>query len=203
MAIITIIAAYMLGTLNPAFFLAKLKKVDLRSGGSGNLGASNATILMGWKVGILVALHDIGKAAAAVLLAQILCPQVPHIGAMAGVACVIGHMFPFYIKFQGGKGFASFIGMTLAMDWKLGLMVMLVTLIVTVLTDYIVVGTTFTIIAVPIWRGIMARSILLAGILCIATVIILYKHRKNYVRIKNGTEIGLRATFNKKKNKNE
>lgn len=203
MAIIAIGMAYLIGTLNPAFFFAKFKKVDLRSGGSGNLGASNATILMGWKVGILVAAHDIAKAALAVILAQLICPQVSHIGAMAGVACVLGHMFPFYIKFQGGKGFASYIGMTLAMDWKLGLIMMLVTLIVTLITDYIVVGTTCTVVAVPIVRGIARHSILLAGILCIATVVIIYKHRKNYVRMADGTEIGLRSTFRKKKNKNE
>jgi glycerol-3-phosphate acyltransferase PlsY len=167
--------------------------VDPRAGGSGNLGASNATALMGWRVGIVVAIHDIGKATLAVILARALFPNLAYIGAAAGVACVLGHIFPFYLKFRGGKGFASYIGMTLALNWKLALVIMALVLLVTVITDYIVVGTTLTILSVPVYLGVAEHSILLALILCIATVVILYKHRMNYVRIYNGTEIGLRS----------
>ena len=191
--ILVIVGAYLLGCSNMALYISRIKKVDPRAGGSGNLGASNATALMGWRVGIVVAIHDIGKATLAVILARALFPNLVYIGAAAGVACVLGHIFPFYLKFRGGKGFASYIGMTLALNWKLALVIMALVLLVTVITDYIVVGTTLTILSVPVYLGVAEHSILLALILCIATVVILYKHRMNYVRIYNGTEIGLRS----------
>lgn len=191
--LIVIAAAYLLGCSNMALYLSKIKKVDARAGGSGNLGASNAVLLMGWKAGIFVAIHDIGKSALAVILARLAFPELPHIGAVAGVASVLGHIFPFYLKFQGGKGFASYLGMTLALNWKLALVIMALVVVVTLVTDYIVVGTTLTIISVPAYLGWSSGSLILPLILCIATAVIIYKHRMNYVRIWKGTEIGLRS----------
>ena len=193
--VLTFLAAYLMGCSNLALYLSRIKKVDIRAGGSGNLGASNATALLGWRAGISVAIHDIGKAALAVILARLACPQRPCIGAVAGVASVLGHIFPFYLKFRGGKGFASYFGMTLALNWKLALVIAALVLLVTVITDYIVVGTTLTIVTVPVYLGIAEHSVLLALILCIATAVIIYKHRMNYVRIYNGTEIGLRSVM--------
>ena len=191
--LLVIAGAYLLGCSNMALYISKWKKVDFRAGGSGNLGASNAAALMGWYAGITVALHDIGKSVLAVLIAKILFPALPYVGAVAGVASVLGHIFPFYLKFRGGKGFASYIGMTLALNWKLALVIMALVLLVTIVTDYIVVGTTLTILTVPAYMGVAEHSVLLALILSIATVVIIYKHRMNYVRIYNGTEIGLRS----------
>ena len=187
------VGAYALGCSNMAFYLSKLHKVDFRGGGSGNLGASNATILMGWKAGILVAIHDAGKALLAVLLANLLFPDLPNVGAVAGIAAVLGHIFPAPLKFRGGKGFASYVGMTLALNWKFALVVLGIVVLVTVITDYIVVGTTTTVLRVPSYLGWAHHSFLLAGILLIGTLVILYKHRENYVRMANGTEIGLRS----------
>ena len=193
--LIAVILGYLMGSSNMAFYLAKLKKADLTGNGSGNLGASNATILLGWRAGILVAVHDIGKAALAVILARLLFPQAEHIGAAAGVASVLGHIFPFYLKFKGGKGFASYMGMTIALNWKLALCLVAAVIIVTFVTDYIVCGTVTTIVTVPVYMGIVTHSWLLAGILCIATAVILYKHRENFPRMLNGTEIGLRSAL--------
>ena len=187
------LSAYALGCSNMAFYLSKLHKVDFRGGGTGNLGASNATILMGWKAGILVAIHDAGKALLAVLLANLFFPDLPKVGAVAGVAAVLGHIFPAPLKFRGGKGFASYVGMTLALNWKFALVVLGIVVLVTVITDYIVVGTTTTVLMVPSYLGWAHHSFLLAGILLIGTLVILYKHRENYVRMANGTEIGLRS----------
>ena len=187
------LSAYALGCSNMAFYLSKLHKVDFRGGGTGNLGASNATILMGWKAGILVAIHDAGKALLAVLLANLLFPNLPNVGAVAGIAAVLGHIFPAPLKFRGGKGFASYVGMTLALNWKFALVVLGIVVLVTVITDYIVVGTTTTVLMVPSYLGWAHHSFLLAGILLIGTLVILYKHRENYVRMANGTEIGLRS----------
>ena len=81
--ILAVIGGYLLGCPNMALYLAKKKNVDLRAGGSGNLGASNATTLMGWGYGITVTLHDIGKALLAVLLAKLLFPGLEYAGAAA------------------------------------------------------------------------------------------------------------------------
>ena len=120
---------YGLGCSNMAVYLAALKGVDLRAGGSGNPGASNAMILMGWKAGVIVGLHDIGKAVAAVLVCELLFPAAPLAGAVGGVACVLGHMFPFYLRFHGGKGFASYLGMALALNWRAALVIFLAVVI--------------------------------------------------------------------------
>ncbi len=195
----TILLAYTLGCSNMALYLSKWKGINFREGGSGNLGASNATMLMGFKAGILVAVHDIGKAALAVLLANVLFPRVPNIGAVAGIAAVMGHIFPAPMKFRGGKGFASYVGMTMGLNWRFALMVMLTVLVVALLTDYIVAGTTATVILVPSYLGWSQHSPWLAGILLIGTVVILFKHRENYRRMLAGTEFGVREAVFKKK----
>lgn len=191
--ILVIFCAYLIGCSSMSFYLAKLKGVDIRSKGTKNLGASNALTLMGWKAGILVGIHDIGKAALAVLLANYLFPELPYIGAVAGVACILGHIFPFYLRFKGGKGFASFLGMTLALNWKFALVLLLAVLLVTLITDYIIAGTVVSIVTVSVYMGITAHSYILAAILFIATAIIAYKHRENFIRIRNGTEIRFRS----------
>ena len=186
---------YLLGSSNMAYYIAKWKKADLSAAGSGNLGASNATILLGWWAGVLVFLHDAGKAVLAVLIARALFPQAEFIGAVAGIAGVLGHIFPFYLKFKGGKGFAAYLGMTIALDWKLFLIIGVAIVVVTLITDYIVCGTFATILTVPIYTGITSRSFLAACILLIGTAVIFYKHRENIPRMLNGTEIGLRSTI--------
>lgn len=191
--VLVIIFAYLIGSSSMSFYLSKLKGVDMRSKGSKNLGASNAMLVMGWKYGVLVGIHDIGKAALAVILANHFFSELSYIGAVAGVSCVLGHIFPFYLKFKGGKGFASYIGMTLALNWRLAFVILLLVVLVTLITDYIVLGTTLTITAVPTYFAFTTQSWILPAILCIATVVIIYKHRMNYVRIYNGTEIGLRS----------
>ncbi len=195
----TILFSYLLGCSNMALYLSKWKGVDFRSGGSGNLGASNATILMGLKAGVLVAVHDIGKAALAVLAAKLLFPDVANIGAVAGVAAVMGHIYPAPLKFRGGKGFASYVGMTLALNWRFALVVMFTVLVVALVTNYIVAGTTITVVMVPAYLGWVQNSLWLAGILLIGTAVILFKHRENYRRILAGTEFRAREAVFKKK----
>ena len=189
-----IMMGYLLGCSNMAWYLAKLKKADLRSGGSGNLGASNAVVLLGWKAGVLTAVHDIGKAVLAVLIARWLFPEIEYIDTVAGVSCVLGHIFPFYLKFRGGKGFASYWGMTLALNWKLALAIAVAVIAVTILTDYIVCGTLTTIFSVPVYM-VFARGWIIALILFIATAVIFVKHWENYPRMLNGTELGLRSAI--------
>ena len=185
-----ILLGYLLGSSSMAFYLSKLTKKDVRKSGSGNLGASNTMVLLGWKAAVLVGIHDIGKGALAVLLAKWLF-DVPYAGEVAGVACVLGHIFPFYLKFKGGKGLASYIGMTAALDLRLAIIVAVLLIVITLVTDYIVLGTMTTILVVPCvtfftaWIG--------ALILCVATVVMVFKHHENFSRLMKGTEIGFRG----------
>ena len=190
--ILVIALSYLLGCSNMAVYLAKLNRVDLSAGGSKNPGASNAVILMGWRAGVLTAVHDIGKSALAVVLARLVFPDLEYIGAVAGVSSVLGHIFPFWMKFKGGKGFASYLGMTIALNWKFSILVLLMLVVITLVTDYIVAATANTIIIVPIWMGIASHSLVLALILLVGSAVIAWKHRENFVRIYKGTEIGFR-----------
>ena len=192
---IVILLGYLLGSSNMAYYISRYQKKDIRSGGTGNLGASNATVLLGWKAGVTVAIHDIGKAAIAVLLAKLLFPELEYAGAAAGVAAVMGHIFPFYLKFKGGKGLASFWGMTVALNWKLGLLAGVVIVLATLITDYIVIGTFSTIVLVPVYTGITQQNWILALIIAAASLVIFYKHWENIGRLIRKEEIGLRSTI--------
>lgn len=192
--VLAILLGYLLGCSSMAFYIGKLKKKDIRTAGSGNLGASNATVLFGWGAGVAVALHDIGKAVIAVFLAKWLFPELEYAGAAAGVACVLGHIFPFYLGFRGGKGLASYFGMTLALNWKLALIVAAVIVLATLITDFISVGALSSIVVVPVYMGIATHNLLLVGILCVATLVMFVKHWENIIRIAKGEEIGLRRT---------
>lgn len=195
--VIAALIGYLLGCSNLAWFLAKLKGVDLKSKGSGNPGTSNAVILMGWKLGVLVGIHDIGKSIIAVLIARYLLPvDTVSIEATAGVAAVIGHIFPFYLKFKGGKGFASFVGLMIALvDIRVTLIIVALIIVITIVTDYLVVATTITVVSLPVYMAFAQYGWIPILIVCLATAVIIFKHRKNYVRIWNRTEIGLRSTI--------
>ena len=186
---------YLLGCSNLAYYISRVFKRDIRKDGSGNLGASNATILFGWKAGASVAVHDIGKAVLAVILAKGLFPNLEYAGAAAGVAAVLGHIFPFYLKFKGGKGTASFLGLTLALNWRLALAVILILVLATIITDYIVIGTFSAIVTVPVYMGFFARNLILMAIVCVASFAIFWKHRENIGRMIRREEIGLRSTM--------
>lgn len=195
--VLVCLMGYCLGCSHMAVYLAKWKKIDLKNLGSGNNGASNAAIVLGWRAGILTALHDMGKAALAVAAAGWLFPQLAYAREAAGAACVVGHVFPVFLKFRGGKGFAPYLGMTLVLNWKLALILMLAVAVITLAADYIVFGTFVTVCAVPIYQGIAHENLLAALILAAASAVVIWKHRENIVKILSGTEIGLRSTLRK------
>ena len=182
---------YLLGCLNLAYFLARRKGLDIRREGTGNPGASNTMMLLGWKAGILVGLHDIGKAILATWLCSRLFPDLALAPVVAGVFCVLGHLFPFYLCFRGGKGFASMLGMIVALNWRFALILAAVIVLVVLITDYIVVGTVTTVVSYPVFC-LVTRQFLAAAIIGVVSLVILFKHRANFVRILQGTEVGLR-----------
>ena len=183
---------YLFGCSNMAHYLAHFRGVDLRAGGSGNLGASNAMILMGWRAGILTALHDIAKSVCAVLIAKLLFPSLLFAGAAAGAASVLGHIFPFYLRFRGGKGLAPYIGMVAALNWRFFLILIAAMVIITIVTDYIFFATCTAIATFPVFTA-LTQGWLMAAFCTAASLVVLYKHRENFVRLARGEEIGLRA----------
>lgn len=192
--LICIAGAYLLGSVSMAYFLTKMKNIDAREQGTGNLGASNTKVLLGWGPAVIVALHDVGKGLIAVLLARWLFPELPNVGAAAGVACVLGHIYPFYLGFRGGKGLATFMGMSAALDWRVALGALVLLIVITLVTDYIGLATIAVSVAVPVALWFVTGDPGLVLILAVATVVMLQKHWINLVRIKNGTEIGLRSS---------
>ena len=185
------LAAYAIGSSSMAFYLSLLTKKDVRKNGTGNLGASNTMMLLGWKAAVAVGVHDIGKGIVAVLLAKWIFKDLPYAGAVAGFACVLGHIFPFYLKFKGGKGLASYIGILAALDIRVGVAVSILLILVTLITDYIVLGTMTTIITGPL-ALLFHQDWLVALILVVASVVMVFKHLDNLRRLRSGTEPGLR-----------
>lgn len=189
---LAVFISYMIGNFNLAHILAKKRGFDIRSRGSHNPGASNAFITMGRKIGVLVGACDIAKGALAVFAVSQLFPEIPHIKVIAGVSCVLGHMFPVTMKFRGGKGFASFLGMTLAISWKYFIAVGIAVILITLVTDYIVLGTMTTVISFPIFEFFVNAGYIAVIIICIASAAIIIKHIGNLKRIAKGEEIGFR-----------
>ncbi|MBQ9459128.1 MAG: glycerol-3-phosphate acyltransferase [Oscillospiraceae bacterium] len=181
-----------LGSSNMAVYLAKLKGVDLKASGSGNPGASNALITMGWRAAVLVCVHDLIKCNLAVYLAGLLFPEAACARAVAGAASILGQMYPFYMHFRGGKGYAAYLAVTLALDWRFALCLYAVLIVILLVSNYVVVCTFVTIAVVPIWFAAMGRYAE-AVLMLIPSAFILWKHRENIKRLKNGTEIGLRS----------
>ena len=183
---------YFLGCHNLAHVLSRRRGFDIRTVGSNNPGASNTVITMGWKAGVMVALHDGAKAFIPAHLASLLFPELSLAAPIIGVAAVLGHIYPVTLRFRGGKGFAPYIGMTLAVNWKFALVIMVIVVLITLITDYIAIGTFTTVISFPAYSAFAAHHYWPAAIVAIASAVVIYRHRENIVRIATGTEIGLR-----------
>jgi len=191
--LICIVIGYLLGSFNAAYIISKMKGFDIRDKGTHNPGASNMTVTLGWKFGIITAIFDILKAYISVVICRNLFSTFEYAGLIGGLASVMGHMYPLYLKFKGGKGFASYMGMLLAIDFKIALLMILISALITIITDYIAISTIFTVITYPIYFYINnLLSPALFGLALIALIII-YKHHKNIINIIMGNEIGLRS----------
>lgn len=203
--LLIVVGSYLLGCLQWSYLLVRyIKKQDIRHLGHGNAGASNTVIHFGWKFGALVALLDIAKAVCAIILARAVMNllgveslDTTLILALAGVAVVLGHVFPFFMNFKGGKGTASAVGMMLAIDWRIGLLGIAALIILTLVTNYIAIG------AIGMWATYAAGAIfwlesdLTVALLTIILVLSIWLHRANISRIFQGTESGLRKTLKK------
>ena len=186
---------YAIGCLNPAYALSRIKGFDIRDTGSRNAGASNATIAMGKKAGLFCALFDIFKAYLAVKISIRLYPLLRLAGIIAGVCCILGHMFPIFMNFQGGKGLASLGGMLLAYNAKVFISLLVVELIVVLVTDYICVVPTSGSLLFLMY--LVTEGMLLAITFVPVVYVIIIKHKENFRRIKYGIEAKVSYLWNK------
>lgn len=183
-----ILLGYLVGNINPAYIISKLNGFDIREKGTGNAGASNITVVMGKKAGIFTALFDIFKAFAVTIIAVKLFPDTESARILSGVSCILGHIFPVFMKFHGGKGLACLGGMILSYNPVVFLLLLLAELIIALVTDYIaVVAPSGTVIFTLIYF-FMTGDIIGTSMMALVSVIIFFKHLENFRRIRKGEE---------------
>lgn len=188
------VAGYLLGNLNGAILISKLfLREDVREHGSGNAGLTNFFRSYGGGLTLCVLAIDVFKAVAAALLGGWLLGRAmgdPELGRMlGGFFAVIGHMFPVFFQFRGGKGILSSAALAGVMDWRILVIILAVFLLAVILTRYVSLGSCLGAVAyVPAFAWCFpgrADIILIATIMALAA---LFMHRKNIQRLLNGTE---------------
>ena len=209
--ILTALAAYLLGSIPTGFLVAKAKGIDIRTVGSGNIGATNAMRVLGKPAGIFVLLMDALKGfAACSWLVVLLFPvvygdpgRIPNADELeraciiAGIFAVLGHNYTCWLKFKGGKGIATSAGVYLALaPWAL-LIAVAVFVLVLLATRYVSVGSIAAAIALAAAVWILPPHNLLLGIVTtVLGILAIYKHKGNIQRLVAGTEN--RLQFRKK-----
>jgi len=195
-----IILGYLIGSIPVGFILGKLVRgIDIREHGSGNIGMTNVMRILGVKAGVFVFFADIAKGAAAVALAWAILAYSPNMvvwGQVAGgAAAIVGHSWPIYIGFKGGRGIATGFGAVLVLSWPVGLIAFVVFLLVVGISRYVSLGSilgalTMLLAMIPfvvldVWSfGHFAYIVF--GLVVVPIVI--FRHRDNIRRLLSGTE---------------
>jgi len=204
MIIFCLIFGYLFGCFSTAFFVGKMNKVDIRKYGSGNMGTTNALRTLGAKAGALTLIGDVLKAVIAILLVRfLLFPDYDYIELLAiytGLGVVIGHNYPVWLKFKGGKGMAATGGVMAAIDPLIILIGLPLFVLSIAITRYVSVGSLAIAILFPVWiffRHPGDLHMLIVSLLFMALAF--FKHRSNIKRLMNGTEskIGQRVKIEK------
>jgi glycerol-3-phosphate acyltransferase PlsY len=193
--VVGVVVAYLIGSVPFALIVAKRwGEPDLRRIGSGNLGAANVLRSSGVTAGVLVALLDVGKGVAGVMLAARLdgSNTAP---AVAGFAAIVGHIYPVWLRFRGGKGVATACGVFTALAPVAVPPALAVFLVAAWLTKYISVGSVLASAALPPIAYAMGMPMPIVAAAVAAAALIVFRHRSNLARVWLGTErrIGVRA----------
>jgi glycerol-3-phosphate acyltransferase PlsY len=219
--IICAVIGYLFGTIQTAVFYGKLKGVDIRKVGSGNAGTTNTLRTLGTKAGFIVLFGDMIKCIVAIWLSGLLAKNLlsPEVYAQyawllriyAAFGCVIGHDFPFFLHFKGGKGIAVTSGYIIAMHWSFVIVGLLSFLIPFNITHFVSLGSLclytcfFIQLVVTGQMGLLGMDVMPQSlriemyiIALIMTVLAFYQHRTNIKKLLLGTE---RKTYIFKKNK--
>jgi glycerol-3-phosphate acyltransferase PlsY len=194
------IISYLLGSFPSGFLAAKIAGIDIRQHGSGNIGATNVLRLLGKTYGYAVFFLDALKGFLAVHIAFSLARHFETtraysdwFGILAALVCVLGHAFPIWLNFKGGKGVATSAGTMLGLAPVATLVAVLVWIVVFEITRYVSVASVTAAIALPSAIGIllkfhvMSSAVIFYSAIVIATVVC-WRHRSNFVRLVRGTE---------------
>ena len=191
---ICLVIGYLFGCIQSAFIVGRLVgKIDIREYGSGNAGFTNTARVLGAKAGIIVFLLDLFKLIVAFFVCSLIFKDSEFgvsklAGMYAGIGTVLGHNFPFYLGFRGGKGIACTLGLMLCVDWKVALLTFGVGLVVFFAKKYISLASLTMALVYPILMIIFkfgAEPIVLMFILCVLAYI---KHKSNIERLIHGNE---------------
>lgn len=197
--IIIAIIAYLLGSISFSVIISKkMAGFDVRQKGSGNAGTTNVLRSVGKKAAIFTLILDVLKGVVAILVAYIVGKIVKDIDKsllvqIAGIAVIIGHTFPIFFGFKGGKGIATSLGVLLMTNWNIGLICLVFALVLMALTKIVSLGSIAAAILFPILIIFMpSNSYLVEGNYIIYSIIlavlVIYNHRANVKRLLNGTE---------------
>ena len=202
--IIIAIIAYCIGSINFSVIISKkVAGFDVREKGSGNAGSTNVLRTVGKKAAVLTLICDILKGVVAIIISIIVGNIIEGANKelllqIAGIAVVIGHTFPIFFGFKGGKGVATSLGILLMSNWKIGLICLVFALVLMLLTKMVSLGSCGAAILFPVLTlfindsytvltdGKSGTTYLIYSI--ILAVIVLYNHRNNIKRLLNGTE---------------
>ena len=188
MPVIAVLAAYIIGSIPFALIMARRwGTTDLRLIGSGNLGAANVWRVTGATAGVLVALLDILKGAAGVVVAQRLDSDAAA-PAVAGVAAVVGHIYPVWLGFRGGKGVATSCGVFAVLTPLAVLAALGVFALSVWITKYISAGSVMASLALPPLAYAIGSPGSVVAAAAVVAALVLFRHRSNLTRVRAGTE---------------
>ena len=200
--------AYVIGSINPSYIIGAVKGLDIRKKGSGNAGASNAVIVLGAKAGVFSMIFDIAKAWAICFFAPWIFPQAVFAAEVAGTFVILGHVFPFYMKFKGGKGLACLGGAVLALDWRIFLIFLAAEFVVLFATNYLCFVPISAAVITPgvymikrAWLDPVASPWIGALIVGAGSAVIFCKHFKNLRRLAHGTEMRFSYVYSNEEKK--
>lgn len=186
--IVALLASYLIGSLSFGYMAGKLLRgIDIRQFGSGNTGTTNIQRTLGTGPAIIVLLLDVGKGLAAVILARALTGS-PSVQMLAGVLAVLGHNWPLFHRFKGGRGIATSIGVMLGLAWQVLLIAVAAGITIVTVTRYVSLGSVIGVILVPILMIAFAMPpayIIFGTVLAVFAV---WRHRQNIARLLAGTE---------------
>jgi glycerol-3-phosphate acyltransferase PlsY len=196
------LVAYLLGSIPTGFLVAKAKGVDIRTVGSGNIGATNVFRILGKPAGVFVLLVDALKGWAAVSIATPIIgrllpgPPVDYLQITAGITAILGHNFTCWLRFKGGKGIATSAGVLVALVPAALLVILAVWIILFLTTRYVSLGSIGASAALPFATWFTKHDVGLTVVTGALGALAIYKHRGNIQRLMNGTEN--RISFKKK-----
>ena len=190
-----LILGYAFGCLNPAAWVGKRNHVNLKEAGTGNLGATNTTMVLGRKAGAFVLIFDVAKSFIAARLARWMFPQLTVSGMLACIGVILGHCFPVTMHFSGGKGLAAFGGMMLAYNPLVFVIVVLSGIGIMVLLDIGVAAPLLGTVLFPVLAYVFSHDIPTTVCAVIASAIILYTHLDNVRKTRNHADLKVKNYF--------